>query len=96
MGDCALILPILGIHTNMPSRYEDIIKRLRELGLAPTGDPQIDKMRLRGAIEKKVEAFEEQQRFLQEQEKSPAEKKMMEDRLGAQTLAELNKFFFKL
>ena len=96
MGDCALILPIIGIHTNMPSRYEDIVERLRALGLAPTGNPQIDKMRLRGAIDKKVEAYEEKQKILEEQEKSPAEKKMMEDRIGAQALAEQNRFFFNL
>jgi hypothetical protein len=80
----------------MPSRYEEIVERLRALGLAPTGDKQIDKMRLKKAIDKKIEAFEEQQRIVKEQEKSPAEKRMMEERLGAQTLAEQNKIFFNL
>ncbi len=78
----------------MPSRYEDIIERLRALGLAPTGDPQIDRMRLKNAINKKVEKLEEQQKILEELEKSPAEKRMMEERIGAQALAEQNKFFF--
>lgn len=80
----------------MPSRYEDIIERLRALGLAPTGDPKIDKMRLRNALDKKAEKIQEQQKIQEEQEKSPAEKRMMEERLGAQALAEQNKFFFNL
>jgi hypothetical protein len=96
LGDCVLILPVFGITTHIPSRYVDIVERLRALGLAPTGDPQIDKMRLKNALEKRAEKIQEQQKMLEEQEKSPAEKRMMEERLGAQALAEQNKFFFNL
>lgn len=91
-----MILPIVGIHTNMPSRYEDIVERLRALGLVPTGNEHIDKMRLRSAIDKKVEALEEQQKIQKEREKSPEEKLMMEEKIGAQILAEQNRFFFNL
>lgn len=91
-----MILPVIGIHTHMPSKYEDIVARLRLLGLAPTGNPQIDKMRLEKAIEKRVEKLKEEQEKTEIQEKSPAEKRMMEERLGAQALAEQNKFFFNL
>lgn len=91
-----MILPILGIHTNMPSRYEDIVARLRLLGLVPTGDPQIDKMRLKKATEKKVEEIKENRERLEVQQKNQEEKALMEERIGAQILAEQNRAYFNL
>ena len=66
------------------------------LGLAPTGDPQIDRMRLKEAIEKKVEEIKENRERLEVQQMTQEEKALMVERVGAQILAEQNKTFFNL
>ena len=47
-----MIVSISGISTSIPSDYEEIKRRLRMLGLAPTGNPQLDKSRLQAARNK--------------------------------------------
>lgn len=87
---------VCGISTNIPSRYDEIIRRLKMLGLAPTGNPTLDKSRLQAEINRRVEKLEEEKKVEKEQEKREIEKKSEEEGLGAKTLAEHNKFFFGL
>ena len=91
-----MILPIVGIHQHMPSRYEDIIERLQLLGLAPTGNQSIDKTRLRNAFKEKVEKIEEEQAKINNNPNDHDQGMLMEQMLGAKTLGEQNKIFFKL
>ena len=91
-----MILPILGFSTNIPSKYEEIIRRLRMLGLEPTGNIELDKSRLKQAIDKKIEKFEENKKNEKEIEEISKEKELAEKRLGAQTLSEQNRFLFGL
>ena len=46
-----MILPILGICTIIPSRHDEIKRRLRALGVTPTGDYNKDKALLKKALE---------------------------------------------
>lgn len=89
-----MILPIIGISTTIPSSYEEIIRRLKQLGLSPTGNPQLDRSRLEQAIESRVEKFELKKQEEEKQEERTVEKQLGEEYLGAQALAEQNKFFF--
>ena len=91
-----MIVSILAINTSIPSDYEEIKRRLKMLGLAPTGNPQLDKSRLQQAINSKVEKLEEKKEELENLEESNIKKHLEEERLGAQALAEHNKFFFGL
>ena len=50
---------VSGISTAIPSRYDEIIRRLRMLGLSPTGNPELDKSRLQAEINRRVEKVEE-------------------------------------
>ena len=91
-----MILPICGISTTIPSSYDEIIKKLRLLGLSPTGNPSLDRSRLANAIENRVQKLEEQKKEEKLKEEISIEKKLEEERIGAQALAEQNKIFFNL
>ena len=62
-----MILP-LGISTSIPSSYDAIKKRLRDLGLSPTGNPQVDRARLVNALKQKEEKYEELKKELKIEE----------------------------
>lgn len=87
---------VSGISTAIPNRYDEIIRRLKLLGLSPTGDPTVDRSRLQAEINRRVEKVEEVKKEEKEQEERAIEKQLEEERLGAKTLAEHNKFFFGL
>ena len=87
---------ISGISTTIPSRYDEIIRRLKMLGLSPTGDPTVDKSRLQAEINRRVEKVEEVKKAEKDQEEMAIEKQLEEERLGAKKLAEYNKHFFGL
>lgn len=87
---------VSGISTAIPSAYDEVIKRLKALGLSPTGNPALDRSRLQAEINRRVEKVEEEKKVEKEQEKRAIEKQLEEERLGAKTLAEHNKFFFGL
>ena len=91
-----MIVSISGVSTSIPSDYEEIIRRLKMLGLSPTGNPALDRSRLKTAIDNRVEKIEEQKKVEKEREEQEIEKQMEEKRLGAQALAEQNKIFFGL
>ena len=53
-----MILPVFGIDPHGSSEYKEIMKMLRQLGLSPTGNIEIDRSRLRKALETRKEKFE--------------------------------------
>lgn len=91
-----MIVSVSGVSTSIPSSYDEIKKRLRQLGLSPTGNPEVDKNRLKQAINSKVEKAEEKKKEEKKDEDLTLKKQLEKERLGAQALAEQNKIFFKL
>lgn len=91
-----MIVSISGISTSIPSSYEEIKRRLRQLGLSPSGNYEVDKSRLKQAINSKVEKAEEKKKEDIKEEERNVEKRLEEKKLGAQALSEQNKFFFNL
>lgn len=89
-----MIIPITGIC--IPRRYNEIKSLLIELGLSPIGNYELDKSRLRSAINKKIEDKKDAKIEAQKQEEIAKESRLMEERIGAKTLGEQNKFFFNL
>ena len=82
---------VSGISTTIPSRYEEIIRRLKMFGLSPTGNPELDKSRLQAEINRRVEKVEEVKKEEKKQEERAIEKQLEEERLGAKTLANRTK-----
>lgn len=91
-----MIIGALGISISIPSDYEEIKRRLKMLGLSPTGNPQIDKSRLQQAVKNRLEKVEEKRKNIEKQEEYIIERQLLEEGVGAQALAEQNKIFFKL
>ena len=91
-----MILPIFGFSTNIPSSYDEIIRRLKMLGLSPTGNPQFDKSRLKQAINNRVEKIEEKKEEAKKEEEISIEKQLIEKRIGENALGEQNRFYFGL
>ena len=91
-----MIVSINGISTSIPSSYEEVQRRLKMLGITPTGNPQIDIARLKSEINRRVEQKEEQQKEIKKEEDYSMKKKLEEERIGAQALAEQNRMFFGL
>ena len=83
----------LGLWSVNFSNYKEVMRKLRELGIEPTGDAQIDKARLRQAIEKRVEKFQLEKKEEIIKEKDVIEK-MEESKLGAKILGEQNRIYF--
>ena len=92
-----MILP-LGLSVYIPSTYEGIKKRLRDLGLSPTGNLEVDKTRLANAIKQKEQKYEDLKKELklEEQKKTenPEKEKLEEEKLGAQLLSEQKRLYF--
>lgn len=87
------------------SEYIKIIRELQQLGIAPTGNKSTDKSKLQEAklelVQKiQVKQEEEQKQELQVQTISgiqDSQRTQMEnERIGAMTVAELNKIYFGL
>ena len=79
--------------------YMKIIQELLQLGLAPTGSKQIDKGRLETEKQKLAQKIEEkvQEQNVSSQNTGIAERSQMEvQKLGAMTVAELNKILHGL
>ena len=96
-----MILPVLGINVSLPPGYEAVKSKLLQLGITPSGNPEIDKARLTQGLKEKDEKLEEQKFELEKlekkdnQDKSEAEK-LEEQRRGATLLAEQNKILLGL
>lgn len=84
----------LGLWSVNFSNYKEVVRKLRELGVEPTGDAQIDKAKLRQVIEKKVEKFELKK--AEEKKKEEQLENLEESRVGAKILGEQNKIYFGL
>lgn len=91
-----MIVSISGISTSIPNSYDEVKRRLRLLGIAPTGNPQVDIARLKSEINRRVEQKEEEKKEIKKEEDYTIKKQQEEERLGAQALAEQNKLYFGL
>lgn len=104
-----MVQSISAIHSSIGSidpEYMRIILELRRLGLTPSGNKEIDKSKLARAKEElitKIKSHEQNinNENLQIQTIAPADEienskraEMEEQRLGAMTIAELNRLYF--
>ena len=103
-----MVAAISAIHSYEDPEYLRILAELMKLGIAPSGNKNIDKGKLEQA---KIELVQKIQTRHREEEKQsikfpPLEgvmdtqdskrAQMEEERLGAMSIAELNKFYFGL
>lgn len=103
-----MTLAIGGIHSTPNPEYMRILAELRKLGISPSGNLGTDKARLEQAKTELVQKIqtkhsEEEKQSLQVQPlegvmdvQDTKRTQMEEERLGAMTVAELNKFYFGL
>ena len=82
----------------MDPEYMKILQELRELGLTPTGDKNIDKARVETEKQKLAQKIEEKMETKQpENSGEMAQRASMEvQKIGAMNVAELNKILHKL
>lgn len=78
-----MIVPGVGISSIIPSNYKEIIRRLKALGISPTGNIEIDKSNLKKEIERRIEVSEER-------------KKLESEKPGQENQALLNRLFHKI
>ena len=103
------MLAINSIHSPYnDAEYLLILQELRRLGLAPTGNKSTDKMKLEQAKAELIHKIQEREQESQKQslqiqtvdavdEAEYAKRSEMEEqRLGAMTVAELNRYFLVL
>ena len=95
----------LGVH-NYDPEYQRILQELMRFGIAPSGNKNIDKGKLEQAKTELIQKIqtknnEEEKQALQVQPlegvldtQDPKRAEMEEQRLGAMTLAELNRMYF--
>lgn len=78
--------------------YIKILQELRQLGVQPTGNKNVDKARLEAEKQKIAEQIQEkaQQINPQQQQDMLQRSQLEEQRLGAMTVAELNKILHGL
>jgi len=78
--------------------YMKIIQELFKLGIAPTGEKNVDKARLEAEKKKLAEQIQEkaQQVNPQQAQEMAQRSKLEEEKLGAMTVAELNKILHGL
>ena len=85
-----MIGPIIGLGVPYHKKYDEIRAMLILLGIAPTGNLQIDKARLEEAL------FEETLKAQKKENENNEYGAFFENCMGAQILGEQNKIFFKL
>lgn len=86
------------------SEYQQIIRQLLALGLTPSGNKNSDKARLQIEKDKLVNKIAEQNQrkenfietLIQVNEENGLRQTLEEERLGAMSIAELNKYYFGL
>ena len=85
-----MILPVFGI----PSSYDEIVRRLRKLGIVPTGNKDVDRNKLISAVKKQAEKVAEKQEIEKNKEDDLRQKgleKLEEERKGAEILGLYNR-----
>ena len=84
----------INVYVHKDEEYWRIMLELRKFGLVATGDKVIDKARLADAKRQQLEGNNPENPYYQ----GPTleQTKMEEERIGAKTIAELNKLFFGL
>lgn len=103
------MIPAVGaVSANSDPEYLRMLQELMKLGIAPSGNKSIDKTKLEQAKTELIEKIqtkqrEEEKNYLQVQpmeaaqaSMDPKRAQMEEERLGAMTIAELNRFYFGL
>ena len=86
------------------SEYQQIIRQLLALGITPSGNKSSDKARLQIEKDKLVNKIAEQNQpkenfietLIQVNEENGLRQTLEEERLGAMSIAELNKYYFGL
>ena len=97
-----LIGSISGLGSGHSDEYNEILRKLRLLGIPPSGNYQIDKAKLDQAIKEKLENEQQKEQFkIEIQDKiNPEERlnreKLEQERPGAQALGELKKILLGL
>lgn len=84
----------IGINTAIPCQYKEVQRRLKELGIVPTGDPELDKVALKNEIDRRLEKFAIEKKEEKKEEEQKVLQKMEEQKTGAQALGVQNRIFF--
>lgn len=102
-----MIPAISSINSYSDPEYLRILQELMKLGIAPSGNKEIDKSKLNKAKQELIEKIKTKEendnksaRFQPlnpvEENEDPKRAEMEEQRLGAMTVAELNRLFFHI
>ena len=102
-----MIQAVSSINSYSDPEYLRILQELMKLGIAPSGNKSIDKAKLEKAKQELIEKIktkeERENKSPQFQPLSPVEEnedpkraEMEEQRLGAMTVAELNRLYFRI
>ncbi len=98
-----MVAAIGAVGPHSDPEYLRILRELMQLGITPSYNKSTDKAKLQQAkaeLVQKIETKQNEERQLQIQPSEPSEKsertKMEESRLGAMTVAELNRMYFGL
>lgn len=84
------MIPAIGaISAYIDTEYQRILEELRRLGIVPSGNKVIDKIKLSQAKKEKEEKFALEQEELKTI--SPEREKMEEEKLGATLLGNVNR-----
>lgn len=103
-----MIAAINAINNYSDAEYQRILQELMRLGIAPSGNKNIDKGKLEQAKAELIQKIQTRQKEEEKQElkvqpieslqdvQSSKRAQLEESRLGAMNLSELNKFYFGL
>lgn len=102
-----MIQAVSSINSYSDPEYLRILQELMKLGIAPTGNKSIDKAKLEKAKQELIEKIKSKEdnenksnRFQPlnpiEENEDPKRAEMEEQRLGAMTVAELNRLYFHI
>lgn len=88
-----MIVPGIGISTGIPSSYQELKRKMRMLGLTPSGNIQLDRSRFVSACKKRIEKAEVKKKVVKKKEEDHQLKKMELEKPGAMQQAQLNRIF---
>ena len=95
-----MITSIGGISTSIPLNHSDIIRKLKALGITPTGNPVVDRARLVEALEARVKELEEkkveEKKKIEDDEERRVREELEYERRGADTIGWYNRVFLGL
>ena len=91
-----MIVPGVGISTAIPSDYEELKRKMRLLGLTPSGNVQLDRSRFASAAKKRIEQAEVKKKTVKKKEENKLQKKLELEKPGAMQQAQLNRMFHNI